>query len=415
MEQMSRFNKDERRLIFGMSLMTGIRTLGVSMMMSVFSYYAIHLHGATEQMVGVAIGIFGISQALFQIPMGRLSDRWGRKYITILGSMIFMLGTILCGLSRDVYTLAAARFIAGAGAVAGVTMTWITDGVNEQWRNSAVAYLGMFIGIAVILGFPLSWVITDIYGAAFVFYVCAFFLLIAIIYILLCLKEETIGRKLYNEEHAGIRKIMRELTGNRDLFRLCMIGFIGNVCLAGMFYIMPLLIVKEIHLNSMWQVFAPTAIVGTSIMFYFAKKADKQGSARIIYTGLGFELIGVIIPVTSHSIYFLAASLIIFYSGHCILSSTLPVAVSRHPKEGVKGTVMSIFTSFQFLGMGFGGIVSGFILRASSSYLFGFLIVLIISAHIIMIGYKDFGKIYRLSKKAYVSTGSPVKLNITDP
>jgi MFS family permease len=414
MEQMSRFNGDERRLIFGMSLVTGIRTLGVSMIMSVFSYYAIHLQGATEQMVGVAIGIFGISQALFQIPMGRLSDRWGRKCITILGTMIFMLGTILCGLSRDVYSLAAARFIAGAGAVAGVTMTWLTDGVNEQWRNSAVAYLGMFIGIAVILGFPLSWIITDIYGAGLVFYICAFFLLIAVIYILLCLKEGNINRS-YNEEHAGIGKIVRELTGNRDLFRLSMIGFIGNVCLAGMFYIMPLLIIKEIHLNSMWQVFAPTAIIGTSVMFYFAKKADKQGSVRIIYTGLGFELIGVMMPMTSHSLYSLVASLIIFYSGHCILSSTLPVAVSRHPKEGVKGTVMSIFTSFQFLGMGFGGIISGFILRASSSYLFGFLILLIISAHIVMIGYKDFGKIYRLSKKAYVSTGSSVKLNITDP
>jgi MFS family permease len=155
---------------------------------------------------------------------------------------------------------------------------------------------------------------------------------------------------------------------------------------------MPVLIAGQTQLGSMWQVFAPTALIGTVLMFYFASQADKNGLLQTALIGLVFELAGILIPLLSHSVYFLMPALIIFYSGHCILSATLPVAISHFPRQEVKGTVMSIFTSAQFLGMGFGSIISGFILKFSSNCLFGFLCIIILCSLTLMTGYKNFSE-----------------------
>ena len=322
---MSGFDGRERRLIVGMGLLTGIRTLGASMIMPVFSYYALHQSDATEQTVGIAIGIFGISQMLFQVPMGSLSDRWGRKRMTIFGSLIFIAGIVLCGLSRDVYFLAASRFIAGAGAVSGVAMTWITDGVREERRNAAVACLGICIGAAVIAGFPLSWAIAGAWGARFVFYATAFFSLAAVGYAVFFIRDDGPGRGVAREfSFSRIGRCLGELAGSPDMLRLVLSGFIGSACLSGVFFIMPLLIAREIHIDHMWKIFAPAAVIGTALMFYFAKRADSCGTVRIAMIGFALELAGVALPTISHSIQVLVVSLVLFYSGHCILSPSFP-------------------------------------------------------------------------------------------
>ena len=335
---MTKFSGSERRLITSMGLLTGIRTLGASMIMPVFSYYALHQPGATEQMVGVAIGIFGIAQVLFQVPMGSLSDRWGRKRMTIAGSLIFTTGIVLCGLSRNVYMLALSRFIAGAGAVSGVAMTWITDGVGEERRNAAVACLGVCIGVAVIAGFPLSWAIAGAWEARYVFYVTAFFSLASVAYAAIFIRDD---RSNGGEERAlslsGIYRCLAELAGCPDMLRLLVTGFIGSVCLAGVFYIMPLMIAREVHIVYMWKIFAPAAVVGTALMFYLAKRADSCGTVRIAMIALALELAGVMLPIAFNSVNTLVLSLVLFYSGHCILSPLLPVAVSRYPQHGARG------------------------------------------------------------------------------
>jgi MFS family permease len=390
--QTSTFNGIEQRLILGMSLLAGIRTLGVSMIMPVFSFYANSLTGTTEPLVGIAMGIFAISQMLFQIPMGYLSDHMGRKTATIIGSFIYLLGTILCGLAGNIYFLIFARSIAGAGAVSGVAMTWITEGVNKKCRNKSMAYIGMGIGTAAVIGFPLSWFITSIQPANYVFYVCACFLLLALAYTFIFMEDENHKEVHRIHTYEEIIKIFKDLLHNRDFLRLSIVGFSINVCFAGVFYIMPILIVGQTQLGSMWKIFAPTALIGTVLMFYFAHKADKKGSLQTVLIGLAFEFTGVLIPLLSHSVYFLMPALIIFYSGHCILSTTLPVAISHFPLQRAKGTVMSIFTSAQFLGMGIGGIISGFILKLSSNCLFGFLCVIILCSLTAMAGYKNFNK-----------------------
>lgn len=384
------FNGVEQRLVLGMSLLAGIRALGVSMIMPVFSFFALSLPGATAQSVGIAMGIFALSQMIFQIPLGYLSDHLGRKTTTIIGSVIYLLGTFLCGLAGNIYFLVFARSIAGAGAVTGVTMTWMTESINKKARNKSLAYMGMGIGMAVIIGFPLSWFITSLRPANYVFYVCAFFLILALAYTILYMKDENHHRRgsnqIYNFDETI--KVFKSLLRNANFLCLSAVGFGTNACFAGVFYIMPILILGQTQLGSMWKIFAPTALIGTILMFYFAYRADRNGLTRTVLIGLAFEFSGVLLPLLSHSIYLLIPALIVFYAGHCILASTLPVVIADFPVQKFKGTVMSIFTSAQFLGMGLGGIVSGYILKFSSNSLFGFLSIMILCSAIAMTGYK---------------------------
>lgn len=374
-----------------MSLLACIRTLGVSMIMPVFSFYATSQPGATEQWVGIALGIFAISQMLFQIPMGYLSDHLGRKTTTIIGSFIYLLGTILCGLAGNIYFLIFARSIAGAGAVSGVAMTWMTESVNKKCRNKSMAYMGTGIGMAVIIGFPLSWFITSLRPPNYVFFICALFLILAIVYTLIFMEDESRTYKAANQIHSFDETVQtfKYLLRNRNFLRLSAVGFGINFCFAGVFYIMPILILGQTQMESMWKIFAPIALIGTVLMFYFAHQADKNGSIRTVLIGLAFEFAGVLIPLLSQSVYFLIPALIIFYSGHCILAATIPVAVSDFPVQKFKGTVMSLFTSVQFLGMGLGGILSGFILKISSDCLFGFQCMIIFCSLTVMAGYKN--------------------------
>jgi MFS family permease len=157
-------DKTEKKLIAGLNMLLGIRMLGVSMIIPVFSIYAIGINGANKELVGYAIGIFSVFQTIFQVPFGRLSDRCGRKNATILGLLIYLIGTILSGLSSNIYMLIISRIIAGSGAVSGVIMAWLADGIDSEKRNYALSFVGTSMGLSVLFGYALSPIIFNSLG-----------------------------------------------------------------------------------------------------------------------------------------------------------------------------------------------------------------------------------------------------------
>ncbi|HMB20077.1 MAG TPA: MFS transporter, partial [Spirochaetota bacterium] len=178
MKNIISFDPDEKKLIGGISLVLATRMLGVSLIIPMFSIFATSIPGSSKTLAGVAVGIFGIAQTIMQVPMGRLSDRWGRKQTTILGLWIYLAGTVLSGMATSIYYLIGARIFAGAGAVSGVTMAWLTDGINPGRRNTALSYVGMSIGLSVIVGFTLSSLIAELISIPALFYICGGFIFI---------------------------------------------------------------------------------------------------------------------------------------------------------------------------------------------------------------------------------------------
>lgn len=383
------FNTNERRLITGISLVMGIRMLGISMIIPVFSIFATELPGSTGPLAGLAVGIFGIIQILLQVPIGKLSDRWGRKQVTLAGLIVYFVGSVLSGLSQNVYHLIAARVLSGAGAIQGVTMAWLTDGISLQRRNTALSYVGISMGLAVIFGFTLSPIIAAKINIPVLFFICAALVLVTIVYTAVFMDNQAI----IEEELPAIKtERLWEVMKNADLNRLNVIGFVGNLNINAVFFVMPLLFKKELGMEAMWKIFIPVSLLGTALMFVFARQADRRGSAAIIAVGLAFEFAGILIAIVAGGLAAYIVSFFLFYAGHCILSPVLPAAASRYPNAQLKGTVLSIFNSSQFLGSGIGGLLSGLILELHYRHVFVAAAVFTVAAFIAIAGYRDFGR-----------------------
>ncbi|HPO45817.1 MAG TPA: MFS transporter [Spirochaetota bacterium] len=381
------FNTNERRLITGISLVMGIRMLGISMIIPVFSIFATELPGSTGALAGLAVGIFGIIQILLQVPIGKLSDRWGRKQVTLAGLIVYFIGSVLSGLSQNIHHLIAARVLSGAGAIQGVTMAWLTDGISLQRRNTALSYVGLSMGLAVIFGFTLSPIIAAKINIPVLFFLCAALVLVTIVYTAIFMDNQSI----IEEELPDIKtERIWEVMKNADLNRLNVIGFVGNLNINAVFFVMPLLFKKELGMEAMWKIFIPVSIIGTALMFVFARQADRRGSALITAVGLAFEFSGILLAIFAGGLAAYIVSFFLFYAGHCILSPVLPAAASRYPNAQLKGTVLSIFNSSQFLGSGIGGLLSGLILELDYRHVFVAAAIFTLAAFVAIAGYRDF-------------------------
>lgn len=366
----------------------GIRMLGISMIIPVFSIFATELPGSTGALAGLAVGIFGIIQILLQVPIGKLSDRWGRKQVTLAGLVVYFIGSVLSGLSQNIHHLIAARVLSGAGAIQGVTMAWLTDGISLQRRNTALSYVGLSMGLAVIFGFTLSPIIAAKINIPVLFFLCAALVLVTIVYTAIFMDNQSI----IEEELPDIKtERIWEVMKNADLNRLNVIGFVGNLNINAVFFVMPLLFKKELGMEAMWKIFIPVSIIGTALMFVFARQADRRGSALITAVGLAFEFSGILLAIFAGGLAAYIVSFFLFYAGHCILSPVLPAAASRYPNAQLKGTVLSIFNSSQFLGSGIGGLLSGLILELDYRHVFVAAAIFTLAAFVAIAGYRDFG------------------------
>ncbi len=386
MNEPTGFTGEEKKLIGKIASIFAIRQLSISLLMPFVSIYIMSMDGATKTLAGLAFGIFSVSQTLLQIPMGNLSDRWGRKQTTLLGLSLYGIGTLLSGFSFNIYHLILARMITGCGAVKGVILAWLTDGIPNDKRNSALSYVGIAIGAVAIFGFSINALIAGNIGIEYLFYISALLIFILIIYIAFDLKNfELKDNVKIDLKKENIMRILR----NSDILRIYILGFTEHFCYASTFFILPILIKKTMAIHAMWKINAPMGIIGTCFMFYFARKADRSGTIHSLKIAIIFGIIGSFIAIQFNNIYSLAAAFIIIYSAHCILQAILPAVVSKYPMTQVKGTAMGIYITFEAIGASCGGLAGGW-LQDHHRYCFWMLILLFAAAFIIISGFKDF-------------------------
>jgi len=290
-------------------------------------------------------------------------------------------------LSNDVRTLIAGRFIAGAGAVSGVTMAWLADGIDPGKRNTALSLVGVSIGLSVITGFMVSPLAAGYIGIPFLFYANAVLILGLVVYIALFLENQTVLDAVEDElTGKGIVPVLK----NRDLVRLNIAGLIANLCMVCVFFIMPILITREMPVAGMWKIFVTVALAGTASMFYFSRKADRRGTVKVAALGMVMGIAGVMTPVFFSGLGALLVSFALFYSGFCVLQPVIPAAVSRYPEKGTRGVAMGLLNSFQFTGSGIGGLVGGIMLRYDHRMLFVLLSVLMVGGLVLLLGFREF-------------------------
>ena len=276
--------------------------------------------------------------------------------------------------------------LTGAGAVKGVIMAWLTDGISKKKRNSALSFVGIAIGTVAILGFSTNALIAGNIGIKYLFFISAFLIFILIIYIAFDLKNFELNDNVKIDlKKENIIRILR----NRDILRINILGFIEHFCYASTFFILPILLKKTIALHAMWKINAPMGIIGTCFMFYFARRADRKGTKSSLKIAIILGIIGSFAAIQFNNLYSFAAAFIIIYSAHCILQAILPAIVSRYPNIQVKGTAMGIYITFEAIGASCGGLAGGW-LQDHHKYCFWMLILLFIFAFILISGFKDF-------------------------
>ena len=211
-------NSLERKSLFGLAALYAFRMLGLFMLLPVLSLYADQYSGNTTILIGVALGIYGLTQGLFQIPLGFLSDRIGRKPVIFAGMLVFFCGSVLAAMSDSMWELIAGRALQGVGAVASTIMALLSDLTTEQNRTKAMAVIGGSIGVAFAISMIAGPILANLWGLSGLFWLTAGLAICGILILLFVIPSPMVVK--LNAESQAIPQMFGKLLRDRELLRL---------------------------------------------------------------------------------------------------------------------------------------------------------------------------------------------------
>ena len=348
----------ERFFALKISLVMAIRMLGLFMLFPVMSVYAGDYESATPFLIGMAIGIYGLTQAIFQIPFGYLSDRFGRKPILLVGLLVFLLGSILAANTSNIIIVVIGRALQGGGAISAVLMAFLADSVSEENRAKANAFVGFQIGVAFMLSLLIGPIISSRVGLSGLFWVIALLSLIAML-IVLSLKHT----KSITYYKLSLKAFKENFT--KELLALDFSIFSLHLILAAGFIVMPLLIMENqiVSMIDNWQLYLPAVLLSFLGMIPLIIISEKFKKTKYIL------LISILLLISSQIIFFslnlnfkvFLITLTIFFVAFNTVEALLPSLLSRTASASKRGLAMGIFSTSQFLGTFIGGAIGGFI------------------------------------------------------
>ena len=352
-------NALERRSTFALSSIFALRMLGLFMIIPVFSVAGQSYQGATPALIGLAVGVYGLTQAILQIPFSLLADRFSRKPLVIIGLLLFALGGAVAAMSETIYGVIIGRAIAGGGAVSAVVMALLADVTREEQRSKAMAIMGMSIGVSFMLAFSLGPWLTSLVGISGLFWVTTIMGLAAISMLFLVPKI-TRHHKNYQQ---GYLQQLKQVLKMGDLNRLHISVFALHLLLTAMFIYMPsqLIQVADIPLASHGWVYLPLLIISLFFAFPSIILAEKYRQMRGIFlTAIAGIVLGLLVLIFGfESKYILLLGLGLFFVAFNVMEALLPSWLSKSAPIQSKATAMGVNASSQFLGAFFGGMIGG--------------------------------------------------------
>ncbi|WP_456375415.1 MFS transporter [Thiolapillus sp.] len=355
-------NKRERRATYGLAGIYGSRMLGLFLILPVFALYAEHLPSATPVLIGMAIGIYGLTQALLQIPFGLLSDKIGRKPVIVGGLLLFTLGSIIAASAQDIHMIIVGRAIQGSGAIAAAVMALLADLTRDEQRTKSMAVVGVTIGfsftVALIAG-PLfnTWV-----GVPGLFWITAALAIAGILILLLVVP--TPEKSSVHGEAEAVPGMFGKVLRDTQLLRLDMGIFTLHLVLTSLFLALPLVLRDAgLPVEKHTWLYLPVMLLSMGLMVPFVIMAEKKGRMKQVFIGaiglLGVALAGFWLLATS--LWGLGLMLLIFFTGFNLLEATLPSLVSKMAPGSMRGTAMGVYSTSQFSGAFFGGLLGGWV------------------------------------------------------
>lgn len=360
----SGLNKIERKASISLASVFGLRMLGLFMILPVFAIYGTELEGYSPIWLGLAIGAYGLTQALLQIPMGMLSDKIGRKPVIIGGLVVFLVGSIVAAVSDSVYGVVFGRSLQGMGAIASAILALAADLSREEQRPKVMATIGMFIGLSFALAMVLGPIIAASFGLAGLFWLTAILSFLGI-FVVQFVVPNSVSKAPKGDNVAAPQKIMT-LIRHPQLIRLDFGVFALHLVLTAMFVSLPqLLTLSGFAVENHWQLYFPALIGSFVLMLPFMIWAMKTGREKQVYcAAIVLMAISLALMWQFHQNFIgLVTLVVLFFTAFNYLEATMPSIMSRIAPAGDKGTAMGIYSSSQFFGAFVGGFVGGVILQ----------------------------------------------------
>ena len=355
----------EKRTVGSLALLYSFRMLGLFMVLPLLALYAADLPGASPTLIGLALGVYGLTQALLQIPFGWLSDHVGRKPVIIGGLLLFALGSGVAAVADSVYGIILGRTLQGAGAIASTVMALVADLTREEQRTKAMAMVGMSIGLSFAVALILGPVVAAAGGLSAVFWFTAALAVAGVVIVVLLVPTPAHSGIEHAEVGTRADLIGRSL---RDpaLARLNFGVFTLHFILMACFLVVPGFLeqVAGIDRAEHWIVYLPAlllSIAGMVPMMILAERGGRLHQVFLVGIGLVFAAVATL-GFTSNTIVFYVA-LWVFFVGFNYLEATLPSLVSKTVFSGGKGTAMGVYSTCQFLGAFAGGAAGGWLLQ----------------------------------------------------
>lgn len=352
----------EKRATVSLASIYALRMLGLFMLLPVLSLFTEQMPGSTPKLVGLTMGIYGLSQAILQIPFGLLSDRFSRKTIIVVGLLLFVAGSVVAALATDIYGVLIGRALQGCGAVSAAVMALLADLTQEVHRTKAMATIGASIGISFGVAITAGPIIADHWGIAGIFWMIALLAALAILVVLFVVPNP---EKITT--HRDAEYIPSELSSvitNPDLLRLNYGIFALHLILMASFVVVPLLM-RDAGLEGgkHWLVYLPVLVTSMAGIIPFVIIAEKKRKMKGVFlTAISTLLVANLGFVLLHGeLIGLIACLWIFFCGFNLLEATLPSLISKTAPGDLKGTAMGIYSSAQFIGAFLGGAAGGWL------------------------------------------------------
>ncbi|MDB2152705.1 MFS transporter [Clostridium butyricum] len=326
----------------------GIRQMAMTMVMPFLSTYSNTLKYNTSMLAGIALGIFGLMQALFQIPYGIWSDKKGNKIVMVIGLLQVGIGLVIAYFANNIYWLIFARAMQGSGAIIAVGYSWISSTVNDQKeRMKSMSIISTIIGVAAALSFAFGPLIHKFVSVKDMFLYSAIIIFIAWFVIVLFLKDT---KNIYNEETMEVKDAIRILSKDKSFRALNIAALINNFIMTAIFFSIPQYLEKITGIDGMWKIFMPTVIVAIIVMRIVVRRLNNSESVNFLISAFVLSALGVLFYLNKDSFISIFIGTLLFMIGYISISTIIPVLGNFILEDEYRGTGNGIINSLQYIG-----------------------------------------------------------------
>lgn len=353
---------DEKRAASLMAALYASRMLGMFMILPTFALFAQgEFPEVTALMIGLTIGIYGLTQALLQLPFGMWSDKIGRKPVIALGLVLFVIGSVICALAPTIEWMLVGRALQGSGAISAVLMALLADLTRETVRLRAMSLVGMTIGLSFTLSLVAGPALDALVGVRGIFWLTALMALagLAVLYTLV---PNPVAKPLSRDVQADTSALGVVLK-DAGLLRLNFGIFALHLLLTALFVVVPLALAQSAGLEKQnhWWVYLPVMLLSFVLMVPFIIVGEKRAKLRAVFLiAIGFIGISEVILWVGHNqLWLVVLGLLVFFTGFNVMEASLPSLIAKFAPAHLKGTASGVYATSQFFGTFLGGVLGG--------------------------------------------------------